>query len=199
MNRLVTLIMLCSSAPMLLSGAEGSSQGNLPTIEAGQKVAFVNTLEVLSATEEGKLEIEKVEQFMSEKQQEYQDQKKELDKLQEQFANQQLMLTPEGRSQMQRGIEGRQRKLTRFQEDIQVEINRRREELLARMSAKIQTIITAYAKQKNFAVVFLRDQSQAYVSPVLDITKEIVQIYNQKHPLDSAATPTSSSTPLGQQ
>jgi outer membrane protein len=199
MNKLVTLMMLCSSGPMPLSGAEGAPQGNPPAIEAGQKIAFVNTLEVLSATEEGKLGIGEVEQLITQRKQQYEDQKEELDKLQEQFTNQQLMLTPEGRAEMQRGIEGRQRKLQRFQEDSSVEIDRRRQQLLGRMSAKIQEIIIEYAQQKNFAVVFQRDQSQPYVSPGLDITQEIVEIYNRRHPLARAPTPAPSSPAPPQQ
>lgn len=158
-------------------------QDNQPNLIGGLKMGFVNTLEVLYGTEEGKREIGKVEQFMADKQKEFETKNSELEKLKEQFAAQQRTLNPETRTEMQRAMEEQDRQMKRFQEDTQLEINRRRDELLGRMAMKIQKIIDAYAEQNKYAVVFLRDESQPYVAPSLDITQEIIRIYNQQNPV----------------
>ncbi|MBI4445651.1 MAG: OmpH family outer membrane protein [Acidobacteria bacterium] len=151
------------------------------------KIGFVNTLEVLYGTEEGKKEIGTVEQFMSEKQKEFESKGTELEKLREQFINQQRTLNPETRNEMQRNIEERDKEIKRFQEDTQLEINRRRDALLEKMSEKIQRIITEFAEKNKFSIIFLRDQSQPYVAASLDVTQEIIKIYNERYPLAAPA------------
>ncbi|MDA2929863.1 OmpH family outer membrane protein [Acidobacteria bacterium AH-259-O06] len=156
-------------------------------ISLGQnvKIGFINTLEVLNGTEEGKREIEKLNQFASEKQQQVVSQTTELQKLQEQYATQQRTLNPETRAEMERTIQDKDRKLKRLQEDIQLEYTQRRDELLGRMSEKIRVIINEYAPKNGYGVIFLRDQTQTYVEPSLDITQDIIKIYNEQNPVAS--------------
>ena len=153
----------------------------------GLKLGFVNTLEVLYGTEEGKVEIEKLNQFGSQKQQEIATQGQELQRLKDQYATQQRTLNPATRSEMERTITERDRRLARLQEDVQLEYNQLRDTLLGRMGDKIQKIIEEYAPANGFSVVFLRDQSQTYVDPSVDITQEIIRIYNERNPVQGAA------------
>ena len=156
-------------------------------ISLGQnvKISFINTLEVLNGTEEGKRKIGELNQFASQKQQQIASQTTELQKLQEQYATQQRTLNPETRAEMERTIQDKDRKLKRLQEDIQLEFTQRRDELLGRMSEKIRVIIDEYAPKNGYAVIFLRDQTQTYVDPSLDITQDIIKIYNEQNPVAS--------------
>lgn len=159
------------------------------------KIGFINSLDVLYGTEEGKREITEVQAYLEEKQREYDSRRMELERLKEQFGTQQHTLNVQTRAEMQRTIEEDDRKLRRFQEDTQLEISRRRDEILARESEKIQIIINEYAKEKGFAAIFLRNESQIYVDPALDFTQEIIRIYNERYPvtaLESSAAASSS-------
>ncbi|MFQ5928711.1 MAG: OmpH family outer membrane protein [Acidobacteriota bacterium] len=149
------------------------------------KIGFINTLEVLNGTEEGKREIGKLNQFASQMQEEIASQTTELQKLQEQYATQQRTLNPETRAEMERTIQDKDRKLKRLQEDVQVEYTQRRDELLGKMSEKIRVIINEYAPKNGYGVIFLRDQTQTYVDPSLDITQEIIKIYDEQNPVAS--------------
>ena len=150
-------------------------------LSQNDKVGFVNTLEVLYATEEGKSEIEKLNQFAAEKQQEITSEGSVLQKLQEQYTAQQMSLNPETRAEMERDIQDRDLRLKRLQEDVQLEFNKRRDELLARMSEKIREIISEYGPQNGYGVIFLRNETQAYVDLSLDITQAIIKIYNERN------------------
>jgi len=147
------------------------------------KLGFVNTLEVLYGTEEGKIEIEKLNQFAAQKQQEITDSSAELEKLQGQYATQQRTLNPETRARMERDIQDRDLQLKRIQEDVQLDYNKIRDELLGRMSEKIQVIINEYAPENGYGAIFLRNETQTFVALSLDITQEIIKIYNEKHPV----------------
>ena len=63
---------------------------------------------------------------------------------------------------------------------------------------KIQAIIEAYAQEQSYSVIFMRDQTQAYVSPALDVTQEIVRIYNERNSTGAPAAATPAAPPQGQ-
>ncbi len=146
------------------------------------KIGFVNTLEVLYATEEGKRELEQLNQFASQKQQEIGTQSTDLQKLRDQYLTQQATLNSAARAQSERTIADKERDLQRLQEDIELEYNQRRDEMLAAASGKIQVIINEYAKLNGFGVIFLRNEGQTYVDLSLDITQEVIRIYNERYP-----------------
>ncbi len=146
------------------------------------KIGFVNTLEVLYATEEGKRELEQLNQFAAQKQQEIGTQSSELQKLRDQYLTQQATLNATARAQSERTIADKERDLQRLQEDIELEYNQRRDELLARASEKIRVIINEYAKLNGFGAIFLRNEAQTYVDLSLDITQAVTRIYNERYP-----------------
>ncbi len=146
------------------------------------KIGFVNTLEVLYGTEEGKRELEELNQFAAQKQQEIATQGSELQRLRDQYLTQQATLNSATRAQSERTIADKDRDLKRLQEDIEVEYNQRRDELLARVSEKIRVIINEYAKLNGFGAIFLRNEGQTYVDLSLDITQEVIRIYNERYP-----------------
>jgi Skp family chaperone for outer membrane proteins len=157
--------------------------------QIGSKLGFVSGLDVLYGTQSGQQEIAKVQAFMEEKQKEYDAQRMALVQLRERFETQQLTLNAQTRAQMQRDIEVDDRSLIRFQEDTQVEITRRRDEIFAAEDGKIQNIINDYAQENGFAVIFLRNETQIYVDLSLDITPDIIRVYDERFPVASAATP----------
>ncbi len=152
------------------------------SIAQDTKIGFVNSLEVLYATEEGKRELEQLNQFAAQKQQEIGTQSSELQRLRDQYLTQQATLNSAARAQSERTIADKQRELQRLQEDIELEYNQRRDQLLARASEKIQVIINEFAKLNGFGAIFLRNESQTYVDVSLDITQDVTRIYNERYP-----------------
>lgn len=153
------------------------------SLAQNEKIGFITTIEVLNTTEEGKIEIERLNQFGVQKRQEIETKAAELQQLQEQYSTQQRTLNVATRTDMERNIQEKERNLKRDQEDTQLEYQQKQDELLARMSAKIHEIINDYAPQNGFSVIFLRDQSQIYVAPATDITQEVIKLYNEKFPV----------------
>ena len=159
------------------------------------KIGFVDSLAVLYGTQEGQQEIARVEQFMAEQQKEYDARLEELGKQRQQFQAQQRTLNPQTQTEMQRKMENEDRALRRFQEDIQVEMNTRRDDLLGKVGEKIQGIINEYAQKQNFGAIFLRSEAQVYVAPSLDFTQEIIRLYNERYPVSEGNSASTSSPP----
>ena len=153
---------------------------------AGLKVGFVNSVEVLQGTDEGRQALTGLQQWTEARRKELEQDKTELDRLREQFAAQERTLNPDTRTEMMRTIEDRDRRLRRKQEDSQLESEAKNRQMLEQIGTKIQTIISEYAQQNGYSVIFLRNEGQSYVDPSLDVTKELVAIYNQRHPVASS-------------
>jgi len=174
--KILTWIMVWAMGAGVGWAQTSSSSGNL-------KIGFIDSLAVLYGTQEGQQEIARVEQFIEERQKDYDARVEELGKQQQQFQAQQRTLNPQTQAEMQRKMENEERALRRFQEDIQVEMNTRRDDLLGRVGEKIQGIINEYAQKQNFGAIFLRSEAQVYVAPSLDFTQEIIRVYNERYPV----------------
>ncbi len=159
------------------------------------KIGFVDSLAVLYGTQEGQREIARVEQFIEEKQKEYDSRVEELGKQQQQFQAQQRTLNPQTQAEMQRKLENEDRALRRFQEDIQLEMNTRRDDLLGKVGEKIQGIINEYAQKQSFGAIFLRSEAQVYVAPSLDFTQEIIRLYNERNPVSEEKSASTDAPP----
>lgn len=181
----IILVLVAGLSSLMIAAPWGMSQG---LAGSGLKVGFVNSVEVLQGTDEGRQKMGEFQQWAEARQQELQQDKTELDRLREQFAAQERTLNPDTRTEMMRTIEDRDRRLRRKQEDSQLESEARNRQLLEQIGTKIQTIINEYAQQNGYSVIFLRNESQSYVDPSLDITKELVSIYNQRHPGPASAS-----------
>ncbi len=156
-------------------------------LSQGAKIGFVDSLAVLQGTEEGKAGIGEVEKYVQAKQKELQALQKKVDDLKSKLSNQARVLSTDAASQMQQQITENETKLRRNTEDSQTEVGKKRDALLSKMSSKIQVIIRDYAEKNGYSVIFLREQNQPYVAPSLEITQEIVRIYNDQNPVAAAA------------
>ena len=183
MKKFLLTVLTCIFLLSVGSATALAQTSEPPKALIDQKLGFIDSLQVLNGTEDGKKQIAEVEQFIADKQTEYDTRRVNLERQTEQFEAQQRTLNAQTRLEMQRKIEEDDRVLRRFQEDTQVEIERRRTAILADLSQQIQVIIDEFALEQQLAMIFLRDESQIYVDPALDFTQDIIRIYNQRYPV----------------
>jgi outer membrane protein len=194
---MVKKIFICCAACLVLAAAGQAQTPTDSTSQAAQKASgpsptkfgFIESLRVVYETDEGKNEIGKVQEFINKKQSEYDAKKADLDKISEQYQNQQRNLNVETRTEMEKAIAAKNTELKRFQEDTQAEIDRQRDGILSKLGQKIQALIDAYARENGYGVIFVRGQEQTYVAASLDVTDEIIKRYNLKYPAPKTSTP----------
>lgn len=173
---------ILKTAVLALVLAAGSALGQ------GVKIGFVNSQEVLYRTNEGSQGLQQLEAYMTQKRTEFDGKQRELADLQQEFQTKRPTLAVDAAADMQRRINQKQVELQRYQEDIQTDLNDRQNGLLEAISQKVQQVIEEYAQKNGLDAVFIRDQSQAYVAPALDVTADIIQLYNQKFPGGSGSS-----------
>lgn len=149
---------------------------------AQSKVGFVNSQDILSGTAEGKKNLLELDGFWAGKQKNFDTMNQEINTLQQNIMAQQRTLDADSLAKIQRDLEQKQTDLRRFQEDSRAEGNQKQTEILQAISQKVQVIIEEYAKNNAFAVIFVVDQSQAYVDPKLEVTAEIIKLYDERYP-----------------
>lgn len=152
------------------------------------KIGIVDTTAVLQGTAEGRAALASLEQFVNQKQTELENLQTELDTLRREYDSKFRMLNPDTLAEMQRAIAEKERQLTRAREDVEGAVTDRQNELLSRMSDKIQTVIGEYAEQNGFGAVFLGSPGIPFIADRLDITSEIVKAYDVKFPGTGATT-----------
>ncbi len=193
MKRSVVTVLTCISLLSVATATALAQTSEAEKAQAGPKIGFIDSLQIINGTEDGKQQIAEVEQFIEDKQEEYNSRRQDLERQTEQFEAQQRTLNTQTRLEMQRKIEEDDRVLRRFQEDTQVEIDRMRNAILERLSEQIQVIIDEFAQEQQLGMLFLREETQIYIDPALDFTQDIIRIYNQRYPVteseSSANTP----------
>ena len=154
------------------------------------KIGFVNFTAALQATAEVKKELQSVRDFIEGKNQENDSLLQEITTLRDDLNAKLRTLNPDTVAQMQREIEDKETQLQRFQEDTQREINQRRDAVLRKYGQKLQELVTEFGKQNGYMAIFLLDQAQfGYVSPEIDLTANMIALYDQRYPAAGAGTP----------
>ncbi|RPJ59946.1 MAG: OmpH family outer membrane protein [Acidobacteria bacterium] len=191
LQRFIPLGALAIAGALLVSAQTPAPTTPAPAGAPGPaKIAFVNPVAILSSTAEGKQEFAKLQELTSTKQKQVADASTELRTLQDQYSKTNLTANPTTRAEMERQIQDKDIRLKRLQEDAQLELQQRQDDLLEKMGGKLQTVLTEYAQKNGIDTIFRLDQNQtfAYVNPALNITDAIIKQYDQRFPAPAATT-----------
>jgi outer membrane protein len=80
--------------------------------------------------------------------------------------------------------------LTRKQEDYQEDVNAKQQEVIDGIGRKMMDVLDRYARENAYTAIFDSSAQGApiYVSNGVDVTPEIVKLYDQAYPAKAAAT-----------
>jgi outer membrane protein len=155
------------------------------------KIAVLDIQGVIVGTAEGK-------QAAAELQSQFAPQQANMEKVQKQIEDigKKLQtggntLSDEEKARLQRNGELLQKNLQRMQDELTDEANSARGEVLDRIGRKVVELVDRYARENGIGVVI---DSSGQASPVLyraaalDISGEIVKLYDQQYPVKAAAS-----------
>jgi outer membrane protein len=155
------------------------------------KIAIVAIQAALANTNEGKKELDALQQKFSPRQLELKKQNDEIEDLKKQLETKGPALSEDARAAQVRTIESKQKALQRSGEDFQNDVQQAELEVLNRLGAKMQKVLETYAKANGYAVIL--DVSNPQTTPVLyaseatNITKELIDAYNAQSPVAAPA------------
>jgi outer membrane protein len=162
------------------------------------KVGIVSIQDAIANTNEGKKELEALQQKFSPRQQALQSQNDDLENLKKQLQAQGDKLSDEERANRVRAATEKQKTLQRNYEDFQNEVQTAEQEVLNRLGKKMLDVMEKYAKANGYSVVMDVSNPQTpilYAHPGTIITKNLVDAYNAESPVAPSAKPAASNPP----
>ena len=187
------------SALALTLAASGTLLAQGAPAPAGNKVVIVNIQDAIANTNEGKKELDALQQRFSPKQAELKTQNDDVENLKKKLQADSDKLNEDARSTRVKEIEVKQKSLQRNFEDAQNEFQQAEQEVVNRLGKKMLDVLEKYAKANGYAMVLDVSNPQTpvlYASPGANITKELVDAYNAEVPVaGGAAKPAANTTP----
>ncbi|MCL5005825.1 MAG: OmpH family outer membrane protein [Acidobacteria bacterium] len=173
------------TSPLLLAGQSSVPSG------AGGKVAVINIQDAILSTAEGKKAMQDLQSKYMPRQQEIQRRQQEVQQLQEQLQKQMMTLSDSEQRRMSRELEEKQKILRRMTEDAQSDFQNDRDDLMRRIGQKMIKVIDQYASQNGYSLVIDSGQVPVYYAGKgVNITPEIVNLYNSENPVQAASSAT---------
>jgi len=188
MIRVAALAVAC-----LLGTAVVLAQGvSAPGSSSGAKVGVINIRLAIGSTAEGKQATAELQSQFAPRQNELENLNKQINDLRQQLAANQTTWSDEQKAkattQGQRLTAQLDRKNTELNEDAQAA----QSDVVDRIGRKMIDVLDRYARENGFAMVIDRSEQNTpilYASPSIDVTQDIIKLYDQAYPLKAAATP----------
>ena len=160
---------------------------------APMKVAVLNVQQAILGTAEGKQSQAELQSQFAPRQTELENLTRQIGDIRDRLDKGQRTLSDDEKLRLQRQGETLSRQLQRKQEDLQQDINESRGDVINRIGQKLLDVLDRYARENSFSLV-LDNSGQAtsvlWSSTLIDITQDIIRLYDQANPIRSAAPAT---------
>jgi outer membrane protein len=190
MARYINTRVLSLALVLLLGISAARAQAPVAGSPTGNKVGIVSIQDAIASTNEGKKELDALQQKFAPRQAALQTQNDDLENLKKQLQAQSDKLSDEERNSRVRSATEKQKTLQRNAEDFQNEVQTAEQEILNRLGKKMLDVLEKYAKDNGYAVVMDVSNPQTpvlYANPGTNITKNLVDAYNAESPAAAAA------------
>jgi len=157
---------------------------------AGTKVGVLNVRQAIVSTAEGKQASTELQGQFASRQTELENLNKQINDIRQRLQTNGDKLSQEEAVRLQRQGEAMQKQLTRKQEDYQEDVNASQQEVIDRIGRKMMDVLDRYARENAYTAIFDSSAQGApiYVSNGVDVTPEIVKLYDQAYPAKASAT-----------
>ena len=195
MARYINTRVLSLALVLLLGISAARAQAPVAGSPTGTKVGIVSIQDAIANTNEGKKELDALQQKFAPRQAALQTQNDELENLKKQLQAQSDKLSDEERNSRIRSATEKQKTLQRNAEDFQNEVQTAEQEILNRLGKKMLDVLEKYARDNGYAVVMDVSNPQTpvlYANPGTNITKNLIDAYNAESPAAAAPKPAGS-------
>jgi outer membrane protein len=160
------------------------------------KVATIFGQNAIAGTQEGRKASAALTAKFAPKRDEYNRKQAELQSLRDQLKKGQATLSADALSNLNKSIDAKNREVQRLGQDSQAALEEEEGAMMQQLGDKLTAVVQEYASRNGYAVVIdvsAPNGPVIWASPTIDITNDIVKLYDQAHPVAStppAAPPT---------
>ncbi len=180
-------------------GAEGADTTS-PGASSGTKIGVINVRQAIVTTAEGKQASAELQAQFAPRQNELEGMNKQINDLRQRLQAGGPTLSEEEKARLTTTGQRLAAQLERKNNELQEDVNAAQGEVVDKIGRKMMDVLDRYARENGF-VVILDSSSQntpiLYASTNIDVTPEIIKLYDQSYPAKAAtsATPKPATTP----
>ena len=171
--------------PMLALFAAAFAGAQTPT-----KVGVIQIQTALVSTKDGQKAVAEFQTKIAPKSKEMERKRAEIQELQEKLSRGGNAMAQTAKEELQRSIDAKTKSFNRDTEDVQAEAQQEERKMLEELSGKMQVVIDKFALANGFAVlldVSNQNTNVLYVASGVDVTKEIIEMYDKTNATPAAA------------
>jgi outer membrane protein len=166
---------------------------------APAKVGVINIQQALLGTRDGQRAAQELDTKRAPRAKEFEKRQAEIRQLQDNLNRGGNAMAELAKNNLVRDIDQKTKAFNRDLEDAQAEWDQDQQRVLQDLGQKIMVVIDKYAKDNGFAIILDVSNPQTpvlYASNQIDITNEIIGLYDKNTPAQSSAAP-ASPAPVG--
>ncbi len=179
-------------AVAMLAATAAFAQSPTAAAPAGPvKIGLINIQRAIVESNEGRAAIEKLQKQFAPRQTELQSKQAEIEKLQRQLKEQEKTLSDEARGNLVRQIETKTKDFTRANEDATNDAQQAEAQAVNEIGQKMMKVLDEYASKNGYQMVLDVGSPQSpvlWASAAVDLTDQIIKLYNAAAPAAGAAT-----------
>jgi outer membrane protein len=167
--------------------------------QAPSKVGVIAIQGAIAATKDGQKAIAELDSKAAPKRKELDQKQTDINNLKDQLNKGSNTLSEATKAELYKTIQQKTTSLQRDFEDAQADMDQEQQKVLQQLGQKILAVIERYARDNGFAMIVDVSSPQTpvmYASPSIDITKEIIDLYDKNSatmstppPVNKPATP----------
>ncbi len=174
------------------------AQASSASAPASSKVGVVNIQAAIASTAEGKQAAAELQSLFAPRSTELQNMQKQIEDLRARLQTGQSTLSDEEKARLAREGDQLTRAFQRKQQEFQDDSNDAQQEVVNRIGRKIVDVLNKYSKENAYSVVLDTSSQQTpvlYAANQIDITQDIIRLYDQSYPVKAAAAAAPRATP----
>jgi outer membrane protein len=158
----------------------------------GTKIGVINVRQAIVSTAEGKQASAELQTQFAPRQNELEGMNKQINDLRQKLQAGASTLSEEEKARLTTQGQREAAKLERKNNELQEDVNAAQAEVVDRIGRKMMDVLDRYARENGFVAIF---DSSAQNSPILyastniDVTPEIIKLYDQAYPATGGAAP----------
>jgi outer membrane protein len=156
------------------------------------KFAVINIQSAIVSTKDGQQAAAELETKFGPRRKQVDARQAEVASLRDQLQKGQNTLSDTAKNELYKNIDQKTKALNRDMEDAQAELEQEQNKLLQDLSQKVMVVLDKYAKDNGYTLVLDVSSPQTpvlYASNTIDITKEIVDLYDKNSAAMAPAAP----------
>jgi len=175
------------AAACVFGAAAAAAQGS-PAPAA--KIGTINVRQAIVNTADGKQASAELQSQFAPRQNELENLNKQISELRQRLAAGERTLSDEEKARLTQQGQKMAQQLERKQNEYQEDVNGAQGEVIDRIGRKMLEVLDRYARENGYVAVFDTSSQNSpilYASSQIDVTSDIVRLYDQAYPVKGAA------------